>query len=157
MKTKEFLALLEAHPTKVLSFNFSGIKEISHPYHITEVKNVWIDSVDCGGRSLEERQTVVQLWIDPKEKSKEKLTSQKAKSIMDIVDKKKPLHLEIPIFFEFGDEELPTSTYVVKEIQIEEDKVLLNLEVPPTMCKPKMLLNSALSCCEVKSCCTTGA
>ena len=52
MKTSEFLKILEKNPNKPLQFEYLNNQIVGEAYHITEVKNVHIDSVDCGGNCL---------------------------------------------------------------------------------------------------------
>ena len=48
MKTKAFLELLTTNPDKSLLFEYQTNKAVPEGYHITEIKNISIDSVDCG-------------------------------------------------------------------------------------------------------------
>ena len=113
-------------------------------YHITEVKNVHIESVDCGGRPDTYFQTIIQLWVNPEEFSAQYLSTNKALKIMDTVDQVKPIRLNTEIFFEWGHGGLATSNYTVKSISNEENRVIVQLSVPATVCKPKL---------EMKGCC----
>jgi len=76
MKTNEFLELLKKNPDVELTFEYDKDRFIPDTYHITEVKNVTIDSVDCGGNSDSYTQTIVQLWV-PKGEKPRKLAAQK--------------------------------------------------------------------------------
>ncbi len=61
MKTDEFLSLLKEHPYKNLRFEYALGKQVGANYHITEIKNVTIDSVDCGGESDFWKETIAAL------------------------------------------------------------------------------------------------
>ena len=87
MTTHDFLELLKNNPEAGLRFEYEQDRFVPDTYHITEIKNVTIDSVDCGGRPDSYKQTVVQLWVPPNEKLRKPWTAQKALSIFDIVDK----------------------------------------------------------------------
>ncbi len=142
MNTREFLQLLRSNPSKELLFEYQTGKTIPKAYHITEVKSVHVDSVDCGGKSHAYDETVVQLWTNPKEKKERYMEVSKALKIMDIVDGKKPLLQDTPIFFEYGDEETPTAVYTINKVENGGDYLNLKLSVSPTACKPRKLLNT---------------
>ena len=151
MTTKTFLELLANNPQKELIFEYESNQFIP-VYHITEVKNVHFDSIDCGGNSHEEYQTVTQLWISPKDFLKRKcMTAEKALKIYKIVDGVKPMKRETTIFFEYGYGDLRTSIYSVEEVVATADQLIIQLFVPKTACKPALQViekgKEALSCC----------
>ncbi len=102
MLTKEFLDLLNSNNGKELIFEYEEGHSVPASYHITEVKNVHFQSVDCGGYAHEEYQTIVQLWVSDKEKKERSMEAQKALKIMNLVDGVKPLRQDTEIFFEYG-------------------------------------------------------
>ena len=140
MKTQEFLQLLENNQGKELLFEYQSDQFVPNAYHITEVKNVHVDSVDCGGNEHSFDETVVQLWVSNLEFKAKAMSAEKALKIFNIVDKKRPLKRDTEIFFEWGDKNLPTSSYKVTSVANEADKIVLKLFVPATVCKPKMAL-----------------
>ena len=139
MKTKAFLDLLENNPAKELVFEYGANQLVPNAYHITEVKNVHTESVDCGGNAHDFDQTVVQLWVDGIEETERSMTAAKAKKIFDIVDNVKPIDITSPIFFEWGKTGLATSTYDITEINETDEKIIVKLFVPPVQCKPRTL------------------
>ena len=100
MLTKEFLELLNSNPGKELIFEYEKEHFVPSSYHITEVKNMHYESVDCGGFAHEEFQTIVQLWVNENEKNGRHMETQKAHKIMKLVDGVRPLRLDTKIFFE---------------------------------------------------------
>jgi len=65
------------------------------------------------------------------------MTAAKALKIFDIVDAKKPMKKDTPMFFEWGHgTALRTSVYAVEEIVETESQIVLQLFVPATVCKP---------------------
>lgn len=144
MNTQEFLELLEAHPSKELVFEYDTDTYVPKAYHITEVKNVSIESVDCGGRPDSYKQTVVQLWINDGEVKEKNMSAKKALSIFKIVDKITPMDRSTEIFFEWGHGDLRTSNYAVENVLDKDGKLVLQLFAPPTVCKPKVELELAL-------------
>jgi hypothetical protein len=62
MNTQSFLNTLEKHKNKELLFQYTPNLLVGTNYHITEVKHVTIDSVDCGAQTDSWKETIVQLW-----------------------------------------------------------------------------------------------
>ncbi len=65
MKTHEFLSLLKGNKNKNLLFEYKTGSLIGANYHITEVKNVTVDAVDCGAGTDFWKETIIQLWESP--------------------------------------------------------------------------------------------
>ncbi len=64
-------------------------------YHLTEVKNITVDSVDCGAGTDFWKETIVQLWESPSELDKTRYMSvSKALQILNRVNGIKPMELE---------------------------------------------------------------
>lgn len=141
MIIKKFLDLLINSGDKELLFEYAPQKNIDNAYHITEIKNVKIDSVDCGGNEHSYQQTVVQLWLSGNEEKKQAMSAAKALKIFDLVDQKKPLDKDTEIFFEYGFGSLATSTYRISGITENEEKITIHMEVPKTVCKPREFVN----------------
>ncbi len=70
MKTNELFDLLSQHTGKSLLFEYSPGRLVQANYHITEVKHMQIDSVDCGARTDAWKETIIQLWESPEELGK---------------------------------------------------------------------------------------
>ena len=149
MKTNEFLELLAQNPEKPLLFEYETGQFVPEAYHITEIKNVSIESVDCGGKPHSEKQTIVQLWHNGIEIGSY-MEAKKAKKIFDVVDKVKPFTMDTEIYFEYGNKDLATSNYQVEDVVHELDKIIVKMSVPPVACKPKLGLSTiaeAIKCC----------
>lgn len=136
MLTKNFLELLEQNPGKELIFEYQDQLHIPKAYHITEVKNVHIDAVDCGGRPSEYYQTIVQLWVSGTEQADRHMLTEKALKIFNTVERIKPIRKETPIFFEWGHGDLATSVYEIEAVSEAEHSIKIKMTVPPTVCKP---------------------
>ena len=61
-RTQAFLDTLAPHQALPLIFTLSGEVLVHEGYHVTEVKAVSIQAMDCGGRPDAWNETVVQLW-----------------------------------------------------------------------------------------------
>ena len=147
MNTQEFIHLLSQNPKAELQFEIEAGKFIQPTYHITEIKNAEIRSVDCGGNKDDFNQTIVQLWVNPKEELRKPWTAEKALSIFKKVDGLAPIDKTAEIFFEYGDSELRTSHFSVQDIEFADDKMNVVLFAKATACKPRLKAASAVSCC----------
>jgi len=141
MTTKIFLKLLADNPQKELVFEYRKNEFIPTSFHITEVKNSYFNSVDCGGNMHEEYQTIVQLWVNQGEPLKSSgMSAKKALQIFNIVDKLRPMRRDTGIFFEYGFIDLPTSVYSIDHIKVEAEQIIIKMFVPKTVCKPNLLI-----------------
>lgn len=138
MKTKEFLTLLQENPNRSLLFEYREGHNVGANYHITEVKNIIIDAVDCGAKTDFWKETIIQLWESPTEKGKrEFMTTNKAMDILDKVDRIKPMQKEAQVKFEHGNSNFHTAQLFVNGFIQEEDKLLMKLGVEQTICKAR--------------------
>ncbi|MFY0654116.1 MAG: hypothetical protein JXQ96_18910 [Cyclobacteriaceae bacterium] len=147
MTTQEFTDLLEKNPSIRLQFEVEDGKFIEPTYHITEIKNVSIDSVDCGGNPDAYNQTIVQLWVNPHEFLRKPWSTDKALSIFNKVESTTLSDPDAEIFFEYGDENIRTSQFSVENINIDGNTLNVQLFTKPTACKPSLRSNGAVSCC----------
>ena len=113
MKTLDFLKTLNENSEKELLFEYSPNNFVKSNYHITEIKNIHIDSVDCGGSSNSWDETVVQLWVNALEPNKTRaMSTVKAIAIFDKVANIKPLKLDTEIKIEYGNKNFRTAQLV---------------------------------------------
>ena len=153
MKTQEFLNLMNEHQDKSLLFEYSPSQFVKPSYHITEVKHINIDSVDCGAGTDSWNETIIQLWESPSEKYKtEYMTVEKANAIFKRVAGMKPFNPDSEIRIEYSNASFHTAQLFVNDIKITNDKLIFKLSVENTDCKAKTVLeNESLleaACCE---------
>ncbi len=67
MNTQTSLNTLNEHKNKDLLFQYAPNLMVGANYHITEVKHITVDSVDCGAQTDAWKETIVQLWESPNE------------------------------------------------------------------------------------------
>jgi hypothetical protein len=138
MKTQEFLSLLEQHQDKSLVFQYAPNKLVGTNYHITEVKNITIESVDCGAGTDSWKETIVQLWESPSEIGKtEYMSVYKALSILKKVNRMRTMEAEAELKFEYSNETFHTAQLHVNDFEIKEKQLLFILAVTKTDCKAK--------------------
>ncbi|MER3376149.1 MAG: DUF6428 family protein [Allomuricauda sp.] len=163
MKTSEFLSVLKQHQDKNLLFEYAPSKFVGANYHITEVKNITVDSVDCGAGTDFWKETIVQLWESPKEKDKrEYMSVYKALAILNKVDRIKPMVQDAEIKFEYSNADFHTAQLFVNDFALDNNSLILKLSVQKTDCKaketcgvePKAEVKEAASaCCTPESGC----
>ena len=140
MKTSELFNVLEQHQDKSLLFEYQPGSLVGANYHITEVKHVKIDAVDCGARSDAWNETIIQLWESPAEIGKTKfMTVYKALSIMNKVGRMKPYDMDAEVKFEYSNETFHTAQLFVNDFNIQDQNLILKLAVEKTDCKAKSI------------------
>ncbi|MDQ0639031.1 hypothetical protein QF042_002596 [Pedobacter sp. W3I1] len=87
-----FKAELQQHPELVLQFQYAPGKRVNANYHITEIKQAPIVSVDCGGVMNAWTEIIVQLWEPTEEETGRAMQVKKALSIINLVESKLPLN-----------------------------------------------------------------
>lgn len=140
MTTTQFLNLLQNHPDRMLQFEYQPGSRLRPDYHITEVKNVHIDATDCGGRTDSWKETVIQLWESPApEPGTRSITTRKALAILDRVNRVRPLLLDHPLKFEYGNPDFPTRQLRAGSHRLQDGFLILDLLPETTQCKAREL------------------
>ncbi len=138
MKTHEFLSALQNNPAKYLKFEYKPGLFVNNNYHITEIKNSTIDSVDCGGQTDRWNETIIQLWESPKIPRKNTpMNTGKAQRILEKVHSVKPMDPLAELKFEFGNPNFHTAHLLVRELNVQDDTLLVKLTVDKTDCKAR--------------------
>ncbi|WP_242083088.1 DUF6428 family protein [Aestuariivivens sediminis] len=138
MKTQEFITLLERNKDKDLLFEYAPNLLVGANYHITEVKHVTIDSVDCGAQTDAWQETVIQLWESPDELDKTEFMSvYKALSILQRVEKMKAFNWTSELKIEYGNVHFHTAQLYVNDYEIQGNNLIFKLAVEKTDCKAK--------------------
>lgn len=138
MKTSDFLNVLTEHQGKSLLFEYAPGMLVSTNYHITEVKHVSIDAVDCGAGTDSWKETVIQLWESPSELGKPTyMSAYKALGILKKVGEMKSYVLDAPVKIEYGNAMFHTTQLHIYDIESKEGQLIVKLSVQPTDCKAK--------------------
>ena len=138
MKTQDFLILLEQHEDKALVFEYATNQFVGANYHITEVKHLTIDSVDCGSKTDYWKETIVQLWESPNEIGKKEYMSVfKALAILKKVGKMKPYNLDAELKVEYSNDTFHTAQLFINDYDINGRNLAFKLGVKKTDCKAK--------------------
>ena len=138
MKTSQFLDLLKNHQGKSLLFQYAPGLMVEANYHITEVKHIKIDSVDCGSGTDSWNETIIQLWESPSEIGKTAyMSAYKALGILKKVGQMKPYDLDATARIEYGNARFHTAQWHITDYEVKDSNLIINLSVNPTDCKAK--------------------
>jgi len=159
MKTREFVEALKSNPSSPLSFVFESGAPVQAGYHITEVKNIHVESVDCGGAVDAWDETVIQLWLPAVIDPNHDMPGRKASKILNDANKLKPMKLEATCLFEVEEEAGTAVIYRPTSVEIQNGIVTVQLASRKTQCKAndRADAQAASACCSpaepAKRCC----
>lgn len=138
MTIETFLDTLNHYKNHYLHFEYTPTKRVASKYHITEVKHVAIDAVDCGSGVDQWNETIVQLWESSAEPEKEQpMTAFKASGILKKVGQMKPYIADSEVKFEYGNDSFHTAQLHVGGYLIQGNSIVFNLTTSKTDCKAK--------------------
>jgi hypothetical protein len=166
MNWKTFKTQLAQYPEHHLQFEFAKNDRVHPSFHITEIKQVNITSVDCGGKMNAWTEIIVQLWEPNTQDSILSIKVEKAMSIIELVEKTLPLNPNSPVKIEFGNDTFDTRQMHPQDFEINPDEIIVKLQADKTQCKaidrgdscgtPKQKIKLSEiqnSCCSTKSNC----
>jgi hypothetical protein len=138
MSTGRFLSTLRAAELdQRLIFQLNQSPLVAPGYHVTEVKAVSYDTMDCGGVADSWQETVIQLWNPGDEPTREYMTVRKFLAIYDRVARHVPISNEAELRFEYGDVGQPACIYRVQNIEMEGELIFVHLRAPVVTCKAR--------------------
>jgi hypothetical protein len=131
-------------------------------YHITEVKHIAVDSVNCGGGTEKWDETIIQLWESPLEKEKKSyMSTYKALSILKKVGRVKQYEPDAETKFEYGNKTFHTAQLLVNDFELKDKNLIIKLASQKIDCKDKEscgipeipTLEQEVSCAPGSGCC----
>ena len=131
MNTRAFLTTLASYPDRALVFEMDN-QRIKPGYHVTEIKAVSTQSMDCGGQGDAWTETVIQLWTPGD--SGEYMRVSKFLNIYRRVASQVPVAEEGEVRLEYGEVGAPAISYFVKDVRLKGE-VVVRLEPPFVACK----------------------
>lgn len=135
MSDTAFLSQLGAFPSKPVRFTVNGQQLVPNDFHVTEIKKVSIESLDCGGGASAWQELVIQLWSPVGDNTPEAMTAEKFTEIMAKADALSLLDRE-HIRFEYAAVGEPAIQYTLSELHAEDEALEINLIAPYVACKP---------------------
>ncbi len=168
MNWQTFKNLLVQNPDSDLQFQYSGDKWVDASYHITEIKQAPITSVDCGGVMNSWTEIIVQLYEPLNQNQLRAMKVKKALSIINVVEKALPLNPMGLVKIEFGNSQFETRQMFPNDLTIDGDNLIVDLRPDAVQCKainrggscgtpdekPKVELKNLAVAAE--ACCTPG-
>lgn len=132
---KTFKEELEKNPKLDLQFQYAENKQVNAAYHITEIKQATITSVDCGGVMNAWTEIIMQLWEPQNQQQEKPMVVGKALSIINLVEKSLPLNPNGIVKIEFGNAEFDTRQMFPQEIKAEGENLVVDLSADSVQCK----------------------
>ncbi|MBE9464187.1 DUF6428 family protein [Dyadobacter subterraneus] len=132
---QHFKKVLLENTGKVLQFEYSDGQTVDASYHITEIKQAPIVSVDCGGLMNSWTEVIVQLWEPAVKETERAMKVEKAMSIINLVEKLLPLNPLGTVKIEFGNSKFDTRQMYPGDFFVDEDSITVQLVPDFTQCK----------------------
>jgi hypothetical protein len=135
MNWQGFKDQLQKYPEQILQFQYAEGKLVAPSYHITEIKQAPITSVDCGGKVNAWTEIIVQLWEPEEVQTDRAMAVDKALKIVDLVEKNIDLNPKATVKIEFGNSEFDTRQMYPNEFLLDGENLVINLQPDATQCK----------------------
>ena len=155
LKWSSFKQQLQASPELILQFQYAENLWVDASYHITEIKQAPITSVDCGGVKNAWTEIIVQLWEPQGQQQERAMQVSKALSIVELVEKALPLNPNGIVKIEFGNSQFDTRQMLPKDIIIDGDNLIVDLRPDAVQCKAIERGGSCGTNDKGEECCTT--
>lgn len=134
--TQTLIEGLRTQPQRPLEFWLDGEVLIGPGYHVTEVKAVGIEAMDCGGRAATWRETVIQLMDGSADDvAGGFMSNRKFLTIYDWVTARIPVRDEAEVRFEYGNTVMPAMQYHVTGMEAQPERIVVQLRTPGVQCK----------------------
>lgn len=135
MNWEAFKAALLANPDLDLQFQYATNKWVDASYHITEIKQAPIVSVDCGGVMNSWTEVILQLWEPTDQKQLRSMKVKRALEIISLVEKSLPLNPLGTVKIEFGNSEFDTRQMFPNLLIKDGENFIVDLRADATQCK----------------------
>jgi hypothetical protein len=132
---QDFKNTLVQNPEKHLQFEYAEGQFVDAAFHITEIKQAPITSVDCGGKMNSWTEIIVQLWEPSTKEADRSMKVSKALSIINLVEKSLPLNPLATVKIEFGNSRFDTRQLYPDECIADGDTFNVKLTPDFTQCK----------------------
>jgi len=138
MTTTEFITLLAENQGKSLIFEYAPGMVVGTDYHITEVKHITVESVDCGAGTDSWKETIIQLWESPTKSSQpEHMSAYKALGILKKVGQMKAYQMDAEVKIEYSNAIFHTTQLHITGFNSQDKLLIIKLAIQPTDCKAK--------------------
>ena len=135
MNWSQFKIQLEQNPDLRLQFEYQADQWVDASYHLTEIKQAQIVSVDCGGKMNSWTEVILQLWVPEGEGSETAMEVSKAMKIINEVESSLPIHPNGLVKVEFGDKNFETRQMIPGNLEVVDGNFIVKLHSDKTQCK----------------------
>lgn len=154
MSERSFTPQLEVAPAKPLRFTVGGQQLVPNDFHVTEIKKVSINSLDCGGGASAWEELVIQLWSPSGDNTPQAMNAEKFAKILAKAGALPLLDGE-HVRFEYGAVGTPAVQYTLGGLRTTSDALEVELTPPHVACKPAERRQlSELATVQDSACCT---
>ncbi len=154
MNWRSFKSVLIRNPDKYLQFQYAEGQFVEPSFHITEIKQAPIVSVDCGGKMNSWTEIIIQLWEPGEQGINRSMKVSKALSIINLVEKSLPLNPLATVKIEFGNSRFDTRQMYPGELITDTEIFTVNLTPDFTQCKALTRGQSCETTSEGDVCCS---
>lgn len=130
-----FKETLMQHPGLDLQFQYAENALVDASYHITEIKQAPIVSVDCGGVMNNWTEIIIQLYEPRVQNQLRPMKVRKALSIINVVEQKLALEPSAIVKIEFGKAGFDARQMLPGNIVIDGEALLVDLRPDAVQCK----------------------
>ncbi|OCX53275.1 hypothetical protein BEL04_02925 [Mucilaginibacter sp. PPCGB 2223] len=123
------------HTDKHLQFKYAEDKLVDPSYHITEIKQAPIISVDCGGKLNTWTEVIVQLWEPASKSAENPMKVSKALSIIRVVEEAMSINPMATVKIEFGNPGFDTRQMYPNNLSVDGNSLIVDLIPDKTQCK----------------------
>ncbi|HVV56703.1 MAG TPA: DUF6428 family protein [Mucilaginibacter sp.] len=131
----EFKDILLQNPALDLQFQYGNDQKVAPSYHITEIKQAPITSVDCGGVMNAWTEIIIQLYEPQSGSQLRPMKVRKALSIIDVVEKHLPLNPSGIVKIEFGNNRYDVRQMYPDSFVTDDEDMTIVLRSDTVQCK----------------------
>lgn len=135
MNWKEFKNVLRNNQGLPLQFEYKQNQWVHNSFHITEIKEADIVSVDCGGQKNTWKEIVVQVWEPEVLVNGNAMATSKAIEIIDRVESIVKMDEGSEVKIEYGNASFGTRQMPVSSFQMINDHLVVQMQDDKTLCK----------------------
>jgi hypothetical protein len=135
MTWQAFKQMLTNNPDLHLQFQYADNQWVNAAYHITEIKQTLITSVDCGGVMNAWTEIIVQLYEPQNQQQLRAMQANKALKIIDVVEKALSLNPNGIVKIEFGNARFDTRQLLPNGITTDGENLVVDLHPDTVQCK----------------------
>ena len=151
MNTYSFLAALRANASLPLVFRAER-ETVSPGYHLTEVKRVSYETMDCGAMTHRWAESQFEVWVPALAgitPSRDHMLAEKFLKIIDRVESELPLNGDATARIHASFKGQPAALYNIEEVTARDGKLWIELGSDRTRCKAaeRRVASATGACC----------